>query len=342
VRRTAFRLFCGGETLEECAQRVENIRKYYNLRAIVDYSTEEKHSVEDWNENLRIKCDMIRKASRLFDDSMSFVPLKCTAMFCPTTLERLCKLMSESSGICTTKTLALLPESEKRVFEEGMARLRKLCTVARECQVPLLLDAEQSNRQPAIELIARLLSQEFNSTNIAPVVYNTYQMYLTRSPDALHFDLQYAESNGFIFAAKVVRGAYLVTERSISKAQSTKDPVLPSKEATDKAYDDVIDSLLNTIADSRSSPVYVVVATHNQPSIERAMKLMKERHIHNSDPRVHFAQILGMADYCSNLLAVGGYNVSKLISFGPFDELLPWLLRRLDENQVGGCLLICL
>jgi proline dehydrogenase len=341
MKQTVFRLFCGGETLPECATKVGRLYGAQRIKSIIDCSAEEKTSTDAWERDLKSKQDIIQRASAAMHEAMSSVPLKCTALISPQVLEKLCQLRPHGQAICKEELLNQLTAEDKKLFDDGLDRLRKLCVIARKCNVPLLLDAEQSNRQPAIELLSRMLSQEFNrtdsqegSTNNEPLIYNTYQLYLWRTPEAIDYDIRHASTHRYTFAAKIVRGAYIVTEKQNDIATKTPN-LLPFKDSTDCAYNACVEHLLEKIASGKS--VYVMLATHNRQSVELAMDTMKSLKLANNDKRVHFAQILGMADYCSNVLAIEGYNVSKLVTFGPFDEVLPWWLRRLVENKVSIC-----
>ncbi|EOD18874.1 proline dehydrogenase [Emiliania huxleyi CCMP1516] len=191
-------------------------------------------------------------------------------------------------------TAATLTAAEEGELEEGLALLRALAAAAREEGISLLLDAEQTHRQPGITLLARLLASEFNAPGAErPVVYHTVQAYLRSAEHEVEAELEAARGGGYSFAAKLVRGAYRHTELSRAPAA-----LQPSKSHTDAAYDTL-----------------------------DALKLPR------SDPCVHLAQIQGMADDLTLTLGLMGYNALKLMPYGHFDEVLPWLLRRLEENQ---------
>ena len=79
------------------------------------------------------------------------------------------------------------------------------------------------------------------------------------------------------------------------------------------------------------------VGTHNEESSYLVMDLMKEKNIATNDHRVWFGQLYGMSDHISYNLAHHGYNVAKYIPFGPVKDVMPYLIRRAEENtSVAG------
>lgn len=176
----------------------------------------------------------------------------------------------------------------------------------------------QSNRQPAVEIIARILSEKYNVTD--PVVFNTYQTYLKRTPEVLERDMKRAKTGNYIFAAKIVRGAYISSEREAANFKQLnfigirEDPVLPSRIETDLAYNLVVESLLESISplNSDCSIAYnsrrpaVMIATHNRASVQLAVDIMLKLSIPNDHPNVQFAQIQGMSDHITLALSLSG------------------------------------
>jgi proline dehydrogenase len=224
-----------------------------------------------------------------------------------------------------------------------------------------------------VEVIYRILAQTFNNPAAPPpgsgafeypVVFNTYQMYLRRTSHVLEEDLRIAQEQGLVLAVKLVRGAYMKSELRRNVSSSDRDEVtvrplihsqllMTSKQRTDEAYDTAAAKLIDIIGrdnsdhhDDKSIPdaggstvhripaVALLLATHNKESVARAIDRMAECRIGPSNPFVQFAQIRGMSDHVTLSLASHQYRVSKLLLFGSFTDVLPWLLRRLDENQV--------
>jgi len=222
-------------------------------------------------------------------------------------------------------------------LETAELNLGKLCETAQELGIGLWLDAEQSHRQPAIDYLARRLMRRFNVPGKPPVIYNTYQLYLTGAKERVMRDMVHAREHGYVFAVKCVRGAYMISEEARAAERGGPSPIHASKADTDLAFDGAVASVLQAIA--AGSDVGIAICTHNLQSVARAVDKMEALRIVPSNAAVHFAQILGMGDHVTGALRIAQYNVHKLVLFGDFDEVFPWLLRRLDENRdmIGAC-----
>lgn len=381
TRATIFRQFVAGEALRD-ARAIASQLAECNVRCIVDHSTEELEEDHLRQHNLDAKLQLLRTLSSELDGACSFVPVKMTGLISPTLLERLTEgierhaaasgnsirggdTASGSGGANGTLPLALPTleeaanaagldgESERAELSSAMARLRTLCDGASEVGVPLLLDAEQTHRQPGIRLIARTLSAEFNRSGVGatPLVYDTHQAYLVGAEERIRADLAHARLHGYTLAVKLVRGAY-------RSGEMLRDPsaLQPSKARTDEAYDRCAALLLEAALGSGaeggggagggtfpppppSDAAALLVATHNRQSALSVAEALRQRGAALGHARVHFAQILGMADDLTLSLGLAGYNAHKLVPYGSFDEILPWLLRRLAENQdaLGAC-----
>lgn len=335
VKKTAFKHFCGGETLEESVRTAECLGSR-GVRCIFDWSVEEDHSPAAWDSNGAKKAETMRLAKCAMGHSAAFMPVKLTALMSPTLLERITaqeSLLRRSTPGCPVQEVdaqlreGLGPE-DIQLLDASLLRLRLLCVAARECDVSLLLDAEQSGRQPAVHFIARHLQREFNPRGSPPVVFDTLQMYLRDSPARLEESLFAATKGQYNFAVKLVRGAYI--------QQEAPTLIHPTKADTDAAFNTGCARVLASISPANvaaGTGSSLMVATHNRASLEKAVCEMSARGLCRSDSRVHFAQILGMVDNLSFGLRVAGYNVSKLVVFGEVRQVLPWLLRRVEENQ---------
>lgn len=324
IKMTILRLFCAGENFEECAQLASKLHREEKVSTIADYSTEELDSEAGFNSNLTNKINLLVSVSGVSDNGIKFVPLKCTSLIDSQALERLTELVKQSEllGDCGEMNLrdfvAYMDDDDKKKFFDGLFRFESICDAARANNIAILLDAEQSNRQPAIEIIAQILSEKYNKKDQVPVLYNTYQAYLKRTPGVLLRDMKMADSRQYVLAAKVVRGAYMQSELSAFTARQLaghfkeEAPIWHSKSDTDLAYDSAIGKLLHSIASSdtlsakiNSKPV-VMIASHNRSSIESAVATMKSLNIPNDHPNVQFAQILGMSDHITTSLANSG------------------------------------
>jgi len=237
-------------------------------------------------------------------------------------------------------------------------RAHKIAKSAFDNQVRLLIDAEQTKYQPAIDNLTLELQQTYNQkdeTNV-PIIFNTYQCYLKDSIHRITIDLERSKRYDYHFGAKLVRGAYMVSERSRAKEMNYCSPIHPTVHDTHKCYNDAIEMLLRKkVNDTKLKTLEIMCATHNQESIEKALELMEELKLNNyndldqvnelvpssSDvyvssataPAVHFAQLYGMSDNLTFPLAEHKYHAFKYVPYGQVHEVMPYLLRRAQENS---------
>ena len=230
---------------------------------------------------------------------------------------------------------ASLDAEELGLYADMMARVDAVCALANEKNVRLMLDAEQTYFQSAIDAIVLEMQKRYNTTS--PIIFNTYQCYLKDSHDRVARHVERARREGWIFAAKLVRGAYMTTERARAAAQGYPDPVHDTIEDTHANYHDVFDFVMNEIVaagkDNIEKRGAVVVASHNQTSCERAIQRMSEHGIAPGDGVVYFGQLLGMADNLTFNLGAQGYSAYKYVPYGPVQEVMPYLIRRAQENS---------
>lgn len=235
--------------------------------------------------------------------------------------------------------LAAPTEEEIELMEAMYQRGHALAETAAKAGTRLLIDAEQAKFQPAIDSLVLDLQQSFNSVESSdkPVVYNTYQCYLRDAPERLKRDVNRAERLNYHFGAKLVRGAYMESERALAEALSLPSPIHDSIEETHACYNNSVDFLLkqSLVSDNK---VEVMCATHNQESMEKAIEAMREYQIDASSSTISFAQLYGMSDHLSLSLGKCGYRVFKYVPYGEVEEVIPYLLRRARENSavVGG------
>lgn len=227
--------------------------------------------------------------------------------------------------------LPSLTEEEVTAFHAMYRRVHLLAQTASERRVRLMVDAEHSWYQPAIDHMVAILQSEYNRD--FPVVYQTYQCYLTDSYGRLHVDLERCRRHGYHFAAKLVRGAYMYQERERADEMKYRSPVYADKAGTDNNYDRIITTLTEDMTNR-----HVMVASHNENSVRHMIQRMAEMGIANDDKRVAFAQLLGMCDHVTFSLGQFGYNAFKYTPYGPIHEAMPYLIRRAEENSdfMGG------
>lgn len=210
LRSTVSPQFVGGETLSECLG-VCNDLKYHGTRCIFDESIEENTTTHSFNETLQSKIRLLKSISEsVGKDTGHMIPLKVTSLISPQVLENLTSAINisekqQKDRMSLDEKEVILDQTDTREFEEAMMRFKTLCQVAEENQISILFDAEQSNRQPAINYITRLLGVIYNKKK--PIIFNTYQMYLKSGRMTLENELRIAEAGGWCIGAKIVRGA---------------------------------------------------------------------------------------------------------------------------------------
>lgn len=236
--------------------------------------------------------------------------------------------------------LATLTDEEIELIEAMHDRGRVLGTEAARLGTRLLIDAEQVRFQPAIDHLVLDLQQTFNrtSTTDKPIIYNTYQCYLKDAPERLRSDVERSDRFGYHFGGKLVRGAYMESERLLAKKAGLPSPIYETIEETHQCYNDSVDYLLLHASIQSDKHVEVMCATHNQTSIEKAIDAMNKYRIDRKSTNICFAQLYGMSDHLSFNLGKHGYRAYKYVPYGEVHEVMPYLLRRAQENSaiVGG------
>jgi len=219
---------------------------------------------------------------------------------------------------------AALDAREVQLYLNMIDRVKGILDLAQELGVRVMIDAEWCDIQPAIDHIVLFQQRQFNNGE-QPTVYNTYQTYLKGMDTKVLRDLQRSESEGWKFGAKVVRGAYMVSEREKATERGTESPICETYDDTQDNFHAVIDCIL------KHQDTEVLVATHNRDSIERTLQKMEEFNVDHQ--RVGFGQLLGMGDHLTFPLGSHGYRAYKYVPYGPIDEVVPYLIRRTQENS---------
>mmetsp|Transcript_105858 Transcript_105858/g.309644 ORF Transcript_105858/g.309644 Transcript_105858/m.309644 type:complete len:613 (-) Transcript_105858:83-1921(-) len=237
---------------------------------------------------------------------------------------------------------AALNEEEAQLYENLCSRVRRIMDLAQELGVRVMIDAEWLDIQPAIDHLVVFLQRIYNRGD-RPVVFQTYQTYLKGMHGSVLRDLERSKREGWYFGAKVVRGAYMVSEREKALQRGRESPICETYEDTEANFHAAIDSILahNTEASEQASASAagpgaaaegeVLIASHSRGSIEHALKRMGE--LRKDRSLVHFGQLLGMADHLTFTLGVNGYKAYKYVPYGPIDEVVPYLIRRTQENS---------
>jgi len=236
-------------------------------------------------------------------------------------LDQLWKLLDRNEELRKSR----LTEEEKNLMGSMFNRLNEIADYAAGLKVRLMIDAEQTYFQPAIDHLVVDLQRKYNTSY--PCIFNTYQAYLKNCYPRVETDLMRAQREGYYFAAKIVRGAYLVLERKRAVDKKYDDPIWPTLEGTHENYHKVLDLVFKNIHTGAN----LLVATHNQSSIEYTLNKMESLNL--SKDNIYFGQLLGMADNLTFNLGRNGYKAYKYVPYGPINEVVPYLIRRVQENS---------
>jgi proline dehydrogenase len=309
VKPTLYRQFVGGETIEDCIPAVRELEKF-NVKAILDYSVEGGESEAYMDAVLQETLRTVEYAS--VDENVPIAVFKPTA-FAPSHI-----LEKAGSG-------KPLTEQEKAGVEAFRKRILTLCEKADSLKVPIMIDAEDVHYQEIIDRVTLEMMEKFNKKNA--IVFNTYQMYRTDRLYVLKKDFETAVSKGFFLGAKFVRGAYMERERKRAEKMGYPSPIHSDKPSTDRDYDAAL-----TFSVAHIDRISIFNGTHNEESCKHLMKLMEEKGLAKNDERIWTSQLYGMSDHISFNMAAAGYKVVKYMPYGPVKSVLPYLIRRAEEN----------
>lgn len=309
IRSTAFRHFCGGESIKDCQKTIEGLAKF-NIGTILDYSVEGKDSEEDFERALQQTLSTVYRAKG--DPKIPF------SVFKPSGFASLDILEKKNEG-------KLLSASEQEQYSRFYKRVLSICQAGFENNVPIYIDAEESWIQDVVDEIAEEMMMKFNQKKA--IIYNTIQMYRHDRLAFLNKALSHAKNNGYFLGIKIVRGAYMEKERARAKLMNYASPIQANKEDCDKDYNSAIKLCMENIA-----MTYVCVGTHNEESCLLVTKLMLENGLKNNHEHIWFSQLYGMSDHISFNLSKENYNTSKYVPYGPITSVLPYLIRRAQEN----------
>jgi proline dehydrogenase len=316
IRNTIFKQFVGGETLEDSARVTKQLGSY-GVQVILDYGVEAKEGEDNFDNVTEKIIEAVEFAAT--QDNVPFVGIKITGIASMDLLETLNEAPRLRSGIHDS-------ESENATWDRVRDRMYAICDAAIEKGVGILIDAEETWIQDPIDKLAFELMAIYNKEKA--VVYNTYQLY---RHDRLHFlkiSHQLAKEANFILGAKLVRGAYMEKERERAHQKNYPSPIHDDKEATDVDFD----AAANYCIEQKDS-ISMVLASHNEQSNMNIVNQMAQLGLSNNDVRVHFSQLFGMSDHITFNLALAKYNVSKYLPYGPLQDVIPYLMRRAQENS---------
>ncbi|MEJ6979366.1 proline dehydrogenase family protein [Pedobacter sp. P351] len=310
IKKTIFKQFCGGESIEECEPVINKLWKG-KVGTILDYSVEGLQDEESYRRTTAEIIENIRRAS--VDERIPFTVFKLSGL---ARLELLEKISSGSD----------LSSAEDAEYFKIKGRVNNICKTAYDLDVSVMVDAEESWIQKAIDYLVLETMQLYNLEKA--VVYNTYQLYKIDGLETLTNHHKQAETYGFILGAKLVRGAYMEKERERAGNLGYSSPIHHTKEETDIDY-----NLALKLCVENYKHISMLAGTHNEESCKYLVNLIKDASMSVNHPHVYFSQLLGMSDNLSFNLSNAGFNVAKYVPYGPVKAVLPYLFRRAEENS---------
>lgn len=316
IRKTIFKQFVGGETLEETAEVGKTLDRY-GVQVILDYGVEGKEGEDNYDHATEEFIKVINYAASR--QNIPFISIKVTGLARFGLLQTLNEAPRLRSGIHDH-------EAETAEWDRVRERMYSICEIAAAKKIGVLIDAEESWIQDPVDRLTMEMMEVFNREQA--IVYNTIQLY---RHDRLHFlqmSHEIARQQGFILGIKLVRGAYMEKERERAFQRGYPSPIQPDKSSTDRDYNEAVSYCM-----AHLSEISVIVASHNEESNLLAARLLDEKSLPHNHPHVHFSQLYGMSDNITFNLAKEGFNVSKYLPFGPIRDVIPYLMRRAQENS---------
>ena len=314
IRATVFDHFCGGVNEDDCLHVIDKLYTK-GVSSVLDYSVEGKDEEDQFDNALAKILKIIR-----FCDDREAMPI---VVFKPSGFGRFLLYQKKTEGVELTA-------NEEAEWNRIVDRYDAVCKLAKEKDVEVLIDAEESWMQDAADDLVEEMMRRYNKD--VTIVYNTLQLYRWDRLDYLKQLHQHAKTEGFKIGVKIVRGAYMEKERERAIEKGYSSPICENKKVTDDNFNDTLSYILNNLKD-----ISIFIGTHNEASCYLAMELMVTHKISKEDNNVWFGQLYGMSDHISFNLAAQGYNVAKYIPFGPVKDVMPYLIRRAEENtSVAG------
>lgn len=327
IRNTIFGQFVGGETLEETAAVAKKLGEY-NVEVILDYGVEGGEEGEDGFDHAAEEfIKVINYAAT--QKNIPYMSIKVTGLVRFALLEKMDAGMHDAEGTLMKRyssAINLLSESEQTEWKKVIERVIEICRAGAEKKVAVLVDAEETWIQDPVDALTILMMDQFNKTKA--VVYNTLQFYRHDRLVFLKDCYEAAVERNIILGAKIVRGAYMEKERKRAEEKNYPSPIQPDKESSDKDYNDAVSFCIDHI-----DKIAVIIASHNEYSNLYATECLDKNGLPHNHEHIHFSQLYGMSDNITFNLAKSGCSVSKYLPFGPIDDVIPYLMRRAQENS---------
>jgi proline dehydrogenase len=315
IKKTIFKQFCGGTNIEDCSSKIKELNDY-KIGTILDYSVEGKTEEVDFEKTTQEIIATILKAKE--NPAIPFAVFKVTGIATFSILEKANDINNE------------LSDTDKKAYLGIIHRVERICQAAYTNNVPVFIDAEESWIQDSIDRITLSMIMKFNKDKA--IVFNTLQMYRHDRMDFLKKLIVDARSGNYHYGIKLVRGAYMEKERERAKLLEYPSPIQNTKVDSDKDYNLALELICSNI-----DCLALCAGTHNEESSLFLSELIAQKGLDKYSKNLFFAQLLGMSDHISYNLAANDFHVAKYVPYGPIKEVLPYLLRRADENtSVAG------
>lgn len=323
IKNTIFEQFVGGETLQQTSAVTGKLQPFH-VQVILDYGVEGKEGEENFEHACQEFIRVINYAAT--QPNIPYMSIKVTGFARYGLLEKLDKAATPHCGVKGIVHTEALSESEKEEWARVCLRMEKIIAVAASVNVGVLIDAEESWIQDPVDALAMQMMEKYNINRA--VVYNTIQLY---RHDRLHFLIEshkVAQQKEFILGVKLVRGAYMEKERKRAEKMGYPSPIQPDKNSCDKDYNEAVKYCIDNL-----EHIACIVASHNEYSNLYATEMMQRKSLPLNHPNIHFSQLYGMSDNITFNLAEAGCSVSKYLPFGPIKDVIPYLMRRAQENS---------
>ena len=309
IKNTVFSHFCGGESLDESISLISRL-KQNNIEVLLNYSVEGLEDAKGYQDTYEKTLNAIHFAKE--NPSVRAMCVKFTG-YAHTDIW--IKLQQNKE----------LSAAERLEYLQAKSYIDKLCSEAIACDVHLYIDAEESWFQDSIDTLVDEMMEKYNQEDA--YIFNTYQLYRNDKLEDFKKAHQRAIEKGYILGAKIVRGAYVEKENKYYQALGAKSPINDTKEASDKEFDDAVRYAVEHIA-----TISLCCASHNEASNKLYFELLTQNNIVLNHKHVNSSQLLGMSDYITYNLSAMGMSTAKYLPFGPVKEVIPYLIRRAQEN----------
>jgi proline dehydrogenase len=331
IRNTIFRQFVGGETLEE-TKPVVDLLAGHHVQVILDYGAEGGQEERGFDHAMQQFIKVIDYAG--LQPNIPFMSVKVTGIARFGLLEKLDDLMHRTTNTLVKRYEAALQQltaDEQAEWQRVVERMERICKEAAEQNIGVLVDAEETWIQDPVDALVCVMMDKYNRGGRC-LLYNTVQLYRHDRLAFLRAMLEAATQRDFVLGVKLVRGAYMEKERKRAEDMGYPSPIQPDKASCDRDYNEAIQLCIDHL-----DRCCLILASHNEHSNRLAVDLLHRKGLPANHAHVHFSQLYGMSDHITFNLAAAGCNVSKYLPFGPIEEVIPYLMRRAQENSsVGG------